>query len=85
MKRPLSMVGAALLAGGHSFHVPAWGSRIVKLSPSRTRCAACRCEIPPGKPGRKCAACRNITEPDMRRVEIPNHIHIEMPSRDAEI
>ena len=33
-------------------------SYAIRAKPPRNKCAACGCDIPRGRPGRKCAACR---------------------------
>jgi hypothetical protein len=55
----------------HVMHLPVF---LPKLAPSRTNCAACDAEIPPGRPGRKCPSCRSkpaATEPTIV-IEIPD-------------
>jgi hypothetical protein len=53
-KRYLTGAMAALLHGAD------FGGRYVppKAELARDRCAKCDCKIPPGRPGRKCVACR---------------------------
>ncbi len=35
---------------------------VIVDKPKEFKCMVCRCEIPPGKAGRKCSACRDKIE-----------------------
>lgn len=54
----------------HLCRWPGVAEAIVRLY-SRTTCSACGAEIPPGKPGRKCKACREKPPvPNTQTIEI---------------
>lgn len=63
--RGLAIIGAAMALAGMGGPGSLGFTRRVQLS--KTNCAQCGKDIPPGKPGRKCKDCRNATPPDPRR------------------
>lgn len=58
-------LGQSLLKRAAVAAATAWVGQQTAPRPSRTRCVQphCRAEIPPGRPGRRCPACREVFGP----------------------